>query len=161
MGITHPCRQWTGSVHRPEIVVGQRAIEQEVDHRPRVCEVIVQNAFAPFSAVECVVCFFTKQQLRYKDKTREAFPVVDMNAHDVDMKFAIAQRDVLSWRQRYCLYPSTFEHAETIEENDRRFRAAFAEYKERKSKKSAYNIDFVGGRLKVHLYELRPVHSAE
>ena len=136
-------------------IVQKSSWDQKLSHNKVIADhvyatVIVQNAFAPYSAVECVVCFFTKQEVRYKDK-RVDFPVVDMNEHDVDIKFAVAQRDVFNWRQRYGLYPTTFEHEETIQENEKRFRAAYAEYKERKSKKSAYNIDFVSGRLKVHL----------
>ncbi|MFH0989919.1 MAG: DEAD/DEAH box helicase [bacterium] len=110
----------------------------------------IRNAFLPHSKVETVLCFFAKKKV-YADASEHDLDV-DMNAVDVDYRLGLIQSAVIKARQFHRLWTSSYETKEAIEENDKRFRAAHAEYAERKKKKQQkFNIEFNGGRLTVHL----------
>ena len=112
--------------------------------------VTAQNVFLPYSAVEAVICFFTGSSRNVPSKPFHAS--FDLNTPNIDKKLNDIAGEIFGFRKVNYMYLDTFSSKDLKDENVKRFLAAHAEYHARKkAKQQLYNIDYVGGRLKVYL----------
>ncbi|GEM_PF-1987963 len=128
------------------------SLSQDKKIRSRVYSVITaRNMFVPFSEIECVIAFFTNEELEGVEYDEQA--IMDMKSPNFENATKVCTGIVAQARRDNGLYPSLFVNFEVIDDNKKRFAAAVGEYKEKKKKaaKQTYNIDFASGKINVHI----------